>query len=102
MSIGKAKLRISSAGNLQMEIEIDVVDITVPLISGLDNFYKHKQMMENVVYLLVWKDPKWSTSITRKNWHLYYKWQYDVIYTEECLPSSTVNSTSPPRENFYP
>ena len=74
VSIGKAKFRIPYAGTKHMFLNLDVVDIDVPLLVGLDVMDEYKLMVDNLDNRLVCKKPFWSAPLTRKRGHLYYVW----------------------------
>ncbi len=68
-----------------MLLELDVVDINIPLLFCLDVLVKYKLLIDNVDNLLICKDPEWSSPTVRKFGHVYYVWDYDVMYTEQEL-----------------
>lgn len=81
VSVGKAKFRVPYAEGRHMHMELDVVDIDIPLLIGLDMLDKFKLVVDNVDNILRCKEPRWSVTIVRKFGHLYYEWPYEVMYT---------------------
>lgn len=84
-SLGKAKFYIPYANDKRMDIDIDVVDVNVPLLLGLPTLDEYKMYVNNVEDLIVCTSPKWSSPITRKFGHLYYEWGNDILYTKQEL-----------------
>ena len=68
-----------------MEIYLDVVDISIPLLLGLSRLDEHKLYISNIEDVLVCVEPKCSHPITRKSRQLYNEWTKDVFYTENEL-----------------
>ena len=81
-SIGTCHLRIPYAGSNFMMLELDVVDIDVPLLLGLDTLDKYSLYCNNVKNQLVCENPKWIHNMSRKYGHLYYVWEYGTMYTK--------------------
>ena len=68
-----------------MEQNIDVVDVNVPLLFGLDTLYNHKMYISNVEDVLVRTEPSYEHPITRKFGHLFYERDDDVVQTDHEL-----------------
>lgn len=80
-SIGKCCMRIPYANYYAINMKVDVVNVDIPLLIGLDVLDKYYLYCNNVRNELVCEDPVWSHPITRKLGHLYYVWEHDVMYT---------------------
>eukprot|EP00171_Calliarthron_tuberculosum_P003182 IDg3182t1 len=63
-SVGKAKFCIPYAEDRHIMIELDVVEIAIPLLIGLDVLDKYKLVVDNVENRLICRDPKWSAPLT--------------------------------------
>ena len=81
-SKGLVKFWIPYAGDKIINISLDVVDINVPLILGLDKLDEYKMYVNNVENILVCTEPEHKHPITRKLGHLWYEWTKDVFYTD--------------------
>lgn len=75
-------MRIPYGNGRFIKAELDVVDIDVPLLIGLDILDEHKLYINNVKNLLVCENPQWSGPVTRKMGHIYYEWGYGTMYTK--------------------
>ena len=84
-SLGTAKLWIPYGGSQMMEIYLDVVDINIPLLLGIDRLSEQKTYVNNIKDVLVCVELKRFHQITRKLQHLLYKWRKDVLYTNNKL-----------------
>ena len=84
-SLGAAKFWIPYGGNQMMETYLDVVDISIALLLGLNRLNEHKLYINNIEEVSVRVEPKWSHPITRKSAHLFYEWTKDVFYTDNEL-----------------
>lgn len=81
VSVGKAKFRIPYAGNRHMHVELDIINIDIPLLFGLDLLDEFKIVADNVDNRVYCKRLKRSVPIVRKFGHLYYEWPYEMIYS---------------------
>ncbi len=70
-SKGVVRFWMPYAGDQIINISLDVVDINVPLILGLDKLEEYKMYVNNVENILVCTEPKHKHHITRKLGHLW-------------------------------
>eukprot|EP00171_Calliarthron_tuberculosum_P001155 IDg1155t1 len=59
-SIGTAKFKIPYADDREIVVELDVVNLNVPLLIGLDVLDKYKLFVDTVENKIVCKNPKWE------------------------------------------
>eukprot|EP00171_Calliarthron_tuberculosum_P018035 IDg18035t1 len=100
-SIGVSLFRIPYANDRTILEELDVVDINVPLLIGLDLMDKHKIFVDNVDNKLVCKDLQWCHQVKRKLGHLFYEWTYDTMYSETELKRIHRHFYHPKPERLY-
>eukprot|EP00171_Calliarthron_tuberculosum_P000524 IDg524t1 len=81
-SIGTAKFKIPYADDREIVVELDVVNLNVPLLIGLDVLDKYKLFVDTVENKIVCKNPKWEAPLKRARGHVYYTWNIDIMYTE--------------------
>eukprot|EP00171_Calliarthron_tuberculosum_P022166 IDg22166t1 len=62
-SIGKAKFKLPYANDREIIIELDVVNLNVPLLIGLDVLDRYKLYVDTVENKLVCKEPKWEAPL---------------------------------------
>ena len=77
-------IRVLYATGRTMVLNIDVVDVNVPLLFELDTLDNHKMYINNVEDVLVCTEPSYEHPITWKFGHLFYEWE-DVLYTDNEL-----------------
>lgn len=63
VSVGKAKFRIPYADSRHMHVELDIIDIDIPLLLGLDILDKFKLVADSVDNVLYCKKHKWSSPL---------------------------------------
>lgn len=68
-----------------MQLELDIFDMNLPLLLGVDTVDKYELHLDYVDNLLACTFPNWSNLITRKSSHIFYEWDYDILYTEREL-----------------
>ena len=83
--LGAAKFWILYGGNQMVDIYLDVVDINIPLLLGIDRLDEQKLYVNNIKDVLVWVEPKWSHPITQKLGHLLYEWTKGLFYSDNEL-----------------
>lgn len=69
-NIGKVQFRVPYANNRNIELNLYVGDIDVPLLISIDSMDKYSIYVNNVDNLLVCKDPVWSCPVISKNGHI--------------------------------
>ena len=79
--LGEVEIRIPVDGDFFLSVWIQVVDVNIPLLLGLDfldafgmNVNASRDVMES-------EERKWSFPLVRKLGHLYYEWVLDNYYT---------------------
>lgn len=69
-SIGRIKIRVPTSNNSFIPITMDVVDVIIPMIIGLDLLDKEELIVENVDDHIVCKIFHWRMHSARKCVHL--------------------------------
>lgn len=80
-SIGTLTMRIPLADDFFMELSVDVVDVNVPLLFGLDTLDKFHMYANTVLNRLVCEAYSVSVPLVRKLGHVYFVWERNVLYT---------------------
>ena len=81
----RQKTKIHYATGRTMELDIDIFDVNITLLFGLDTPDEHKLYINNVENVLVSTDPSYEHPITKKFRHLFSEWDDDVLYTDSEL-----------------
>eukprot|EP00171_Calliarthron_tuberculosum_P002994 IDg2994t1 len=84
-SISQSIFRIPYANNRSICEELDIIDINIPLLMGLDLMGKYKLYIDNVSNMLICQTPRWYHPVTRKFGHIYYEWTHETMYSEREL-----------------
>lgn len=80
-SIGTLTIRIPLADDYFLELTVDVVDVNVPLLFGLDTLDKFHMYANTVLNRLVCEAYSVTMPLVRKLGHVYYVWEHNVLYT---------------------
>ena len=85
-SLGSMPIRIPTGNGGFLPLNVEVVDIDVPLLIGLDFLKKEKLYPDTVDNKLVCKESAWHVPLTQKFGHLYYDWSATpILYTRSEL-----------------
>eukprot|EP00170_Pyropia_yezoensis_P002014 contig_8608_g2018 len=74
-------MRIPITDCFMILIEVDVVDINVPLILGLDFLDEHKMYVNNTTNMLVCVNEGIQVPLVRKTGHIFFEWGAVILYT---------------------
>ena len=85
IGLGRVEIRIPINGTYVLCPNIEVVDVDVPLLLGLDFLDEYKMIVDAANDLLESKIRAWSFLLTRKLGHIYLEWDYGTFYTSEEL-----------------
>lgn len=80
-SIGTLAMRIPLADDFFMQLMVNVVDVNVPLLFGLDILDKFRMYANTVLNRLVCEAYSVTVPLVRKLGHVYYVWEQNVLYT---------------------
>ena len=81
-SIGATEVKVLYGQDKLVLLRLDVIEVNIPILLGLDTLDKFKMYVNNVLDLLTCMKPPWEQPITRKNGHLFYEWERLVLYTD--------------------
>ena len=73
-SIGTIRIALPSGKNDLKPLTINIVDVDVPFLLGLDELDNSRMYVDNVDNLLRFKDRPFSLPLTRKLGHIYLTW----------------------------
>lgn len=80
-SLGVLSIRVPLAGDLFLPMDVDVVDVSVPFLFGLDALDANEMYVNTVTNELVCVAYKLSVPVTRKYGHVFLEWSRDTLYT---------------------
>eukprot|EP00170_Pyropia_yezoensis_P002751 contig_11549_g2756 len=80
-SVGRLTMRVPLAVDFFMELSMDVVDVNVPLLLGLDTLDKFHMYANTVLNRLVCEAYSVSVPLVRKLGHVYFVWERNVLCT---------------------
>eukprot|EP00170_Pyropia_yezoensis_P002017 contig_8609_g2021 len=79
--IGTVAMRILITDCFMILIEVDVVDVNVPLLLGLDFLDEHKMNVNNTTKMLICVNKGIQVPLVRKMGHIFFEWGTDILYT---------------------
>ena len=65
-SLEVSKFRIPYANSKMIELQLDVIEVIIPFLFGMDRLDEYKMYANNVEDILVRVDTKWTHPMTRK------------------------------------
>lgn len=80
-SQGKLHVRVPLANDLHLPLDVDVVDLNIPFLFGLDTMDANKMYLDNVSNKLVCASYQVSVPVVCKHGHAYREWAKDTLYT---------------------
>ena len=80
-SIGTIVVRIPTPGNAFIEIMVDIIAASIPLLSGLDDLDPFSLYINSVQNHLVHDNLRWAIPSTRQGGHMYYRGKKEVLIT---------------------
>ena len=85
VGLGHVQIRIPIDDSHVLCPCIEVVDVDVPLLLGLDFLDDYKMNVDTANDMLESKSLIWSLPLTRTLGHLYLEWDYETFFTSEEL-----------------
>ncbi|GAB0498186.1 hypothetical protein MMPV_009527 [Pyropia vietnamensis] len=74
-------MRIPLTEDFFIELSVDVVNVNVPLLFGMDTLDKFRMYANTVLNRLVCEVYSVTVPLVRKLGHVYYVWERNVLYT---------------------
>ena len=82
-SLGFMKVRLPCPGASFIQIEIDVVDLDVPMLLGLRELRQNQLLVDYLDKKIINKKIDWKMDLRDKHGHMYWSWDvYDSFFTK--------------------
>jgi hypothetical protein len=98
-SLGSFVVRVPM-DKLFISHRVEVVDVDVPLLLGMDFLDRHKLIVDVTRNVLVHQSTLSSQPLTRKHGHIYIEWDSDMLFTHEELTKLHRNFFHPTVNNM--
>lgn len=80
-SVSTLDVRVPIAQDFFLMLTVDVIDLNVPLLLGLETMDQHRMYFNNTTNTLMCLNEGVGLPVVRKLGHAYYEWGPDVLYT---------------------
>ncbi len=80
-SRGVLRICVPLADDLFLPMDVDVVDVNIPFLFGLDALDANEMYVNNVANKLICVAYNLSIPVTRKYGHVFLEWGRDTLYT---------------------
>lgn len=100
-SLGKMKFRFPCSNGGSLDMDIDIVDLDVPLLLGLRELRCHRLRLDYLSNTLENKQLRWRVNLQDKYGHLYWNLQYyESFYTRAEIERLDRHFFHPSAENY--
>ena len=99
--MGTIPIRVPITESHFIELLVDVVDVQIPFLLGLDTMKQFKLVLDTDNLRLSSKSEGWDVPLTSKRGHLYYEWKLEILFTQSELVRIHKHFYHPKSERLY-
>ena len=102
-SVGTINIRIPIKHHRVIKLDVDVVDVNVPFLLGLDFLDKYKMYPNTVENKMVCPDLDINIPLVRKHGHIFIEWEehHKVLFTKKELVKLHKNFSHPASDKLF-
>lgn len=100
-SLGSVEIRIPIFGAHFIQLRVDVVNINIPFLLGLDIMTRYGMILDAEHLTLSSGPDGWTLPLRRKHGHLYLEWEARILFTESELRRVHRHFYHPKPERLY-
>ena len=101
IGLGKLDIRVPISEDYFLPLKIEVVNIDIPFLLGLDSMTKYGMVLDIHARTLSSKLDGWEVPLIRKRGHFYYEWDFRILFTEAELRKVHKHFFHPKPEKLY-
>ena len=100
-SMGTILIRVPITESHFIELPVDVVNVQIPFLLGLDTMKRFKLVLDTDNQRLSSKSEGWDVPLMSKRGHLYYEWKPEILFTQSELVRIHKHFYHPKSERLY-
>lgn len=100
-SLGAIMVRMSIPGHSFFEATVENVEQNIHMLMGLNALDKFGVCINDVKDLLIYDRNGWKIPLTRKEGHIYFEWEIEVLFTVEELRRIHAGFQHPANEKLF-